>query len=165
MFKKRPFFITFEGIEGSGKSYQSYKLFQKLKKENIPVIHTREPGGTLGAEKIRKIILTDYFKSKKKEEFNKYTDTLLYLAARNEHIQNKIKPALKRNNVMSCLLWWGQPRRSVRELPMCARNASRASGYQNECRAAIPWLKWCWASIFPVAVKSTFPKLDCKPKA
>ena len=102
MFKKRPFFITFEGIEGSGKSYQSYKLFQKLKKENIPVIHTREPGGTLGAEKIRKIILTDYFKSKKKEEFNKYTDTLLYLAARNEHIQNKIKPALKRNNVIIC---------------------------------------------------------------
>ena len=53
MYKKKPIFVTFEGIEGSGKSYQCQKLFKNLKKINIPVILTREPGGTSGAEKIR----------------------------------------------------------------------------------------------------------------
>ena len=57
----------------------------------IPAIYTREPGGTTGAEKIRELILKDYFNSGSKEKFNKYTDTLLYLAARNEHIEKKNK--------------------------------------------------------------------------
>ena len=96
MYKKRTLFITFEGIEGSGKSYQSKKLLKNLKKKNIPVLLTREPGGTLGAEKIRKIILEDYFFPDSKEKFNRYTDTLLYLAARNEHILNKIKPSISK---------------------------------------------------------------------
>ena len=101
MLKRKPLFVTFEGIEGSGKSYQSLKLYKNLKKRNISVILTREPGGTRGAEKIRKVILDDYFHQNSKEEFNKYTDTLLYLAARNEHIINKIKPAiLKRKNII-----------------------------------------------------------------
>ena len=56
MHKQRSLFITFEGIEGSGKSYQSKKLYRFIKKKNIPVILTREPGGTLGAEKIRDAI-------------------------------------------------------------------------------------------------------------
>ena len=95
MLNKKPLFITFEGIEGSGKSYLSNKLFKEIKKRKIPVIHTREPGGTIGAEAIRKIILKDYFNSdNNNKNFNKYTDTLLYLAARNEHVINKIKPAL-----------------------------------------------------------------------
>ena len=59
MYKKKPFFITFEGIEGSGKSYLSKKLFADIKKLKLPVIITREPGGTFGAEKIREIILKD----------------------------------------------------------------------------------------------------------
>ena len=92
MYKKKSFFVTFEGIEGSGKSYLSQKLFKRLKKKNISVILTREPGGTKVAEKIRKVILEDYFHPDSKEKFNKYTDTLLYLAARNEHILHKIKP-------------------------------------------------------------------------
>ena len=94
--------MTFEGIEGSGKSYQSKKLFKNLKKKNIPVILTREPGGTAGAEKIRRIILQDYFDPNFKKQFNKYTDTLLYLAARNEHIVNKIKPAISDKKVVIC---------------------------------------------------------------
>jgi len=94
MYKKKSLFITFEGIEGSGKSYQSLKLYKYLKKNNFPVILTREPGGTNSAEKIREVILEDYFHPNYKEKFNKYTDTLLYLASRNEHIVNKIKPAL-----------------------------------------------------------------------
>ena len=94
MYKKKPFFITFEGIEGCGKSYQSLKLYKNLQKIGIPTILTREPGGTTTAEKIRSVILDDYFHSDSKEKFNKYTDTLLYLASRNEHIKNKIRPAL-----------------------------------------------------------------------
>ena len=94
MRKGKSLFITFEGIEGSGKSYQSRKLYNNLKKKRIPVILTREPGGTSGAEKIREVILEDYFYQDSKEKFGKYTDTLLYLAARNEHVENKIKPAI-----------------------------------------------------------------------
>ena len=60
MYKKKGLFITFEGVEGSGKSYQSQKLYKKLKKKNISVIKTREPGGTIGAERIRDLILKDY---------------------------------------------------------------------------------------------------------
>lgn len=102
MYKKRPLFVTFEGIEGSGKSYQSIKLYKNLKKKNIPVILTREPGGTLGAERIRKIILQDYFHPNFNEQFSKYTDTLLYLAARNEHMENKIIPAIKKKKIIIC---------------------------------------------------------------
>ena len=86
---KKNLFIVFEGIEGSGKSYQSKKLFNKLKK-NLPTILTREPGGTFSAELIRNLILKDYFNKTQKEKFDKYTDTLLYLAARNEHVKNRL---------------------------------------------------------------------------
>ena len=99
---KKSFFIVFEGIEGSGKSYQSKILYRKLKKINKNVIYTREPGGTRSAEIIRKIILKDYFEKNKKIKFDKYTDTLLYLAARNEHIKNKIKPAIKNKKIIIC---------------------------------------------------------------
>ena len=102
MFKKKPFFIVFEGVEGCGKSYQSKKLYNNLKKKKIPAILTREPGGTRSAEMIRSLILKDYFNKKNKEKFDKYTDTLLYLAARNEHVNNKIKPALKQKKVVIC---------------------------------------------------------------
>ena len=102
MSKKKSLFVTFEGIEGSGKTYQSKKLFRKIKSMGLPAIYTREPGGTGPAEKIRKVILEDYFHPDSKEKFNKYTDTLLYLAARNEHIQNKIKPAISKNIIVIC---------------------------------------------------------------
>ena len=102
MFKKKSFFIVFEGIEGSGKSYQAKKLYNYLRRKKISSILTREPGGTFGAEIIRNIILKDYFERNKKLKFHKYTDTLLYLAARNEHIINKIKPALKKKEVVIC---------------------------------------------------------------
>ena len=100
MYKKKSLFVTFEGIEGSGKSYQSSKLYKSIKGKKIPVILTREPGGTPGAEKIRKIILEDYFYLQSKIRFNKYTDTLLYLAARSEHIENKIKPAISKKKLL-----------------------------------------------------------------
>ena len=102
MYKKKPFFIVFEGVEGCGKSFQSKKLFKNLKKKKIQSILTREPGGTKTAELIRNLILKDYFSKSNKEKFDKYTDTLLYLAARNEHVKNRIKPALKKNKVVIC---------------------------------------------------------------
>ena len=102
MRNRKFFFIVFEGIEGSGKSYQSRKLYAAIKKIGLPVILTREPGGTKSAEKIREVILKDYFHPDSKEKFYKYTDTLLYLAARNEHIQNKIKPAISKKKIVIC---------------------------------------------------------------
>jgi len=97
MYKKKPFFITFEGIEGSGKSFQSKKLYNNLKKYKISPILTREPGGTIGAEKIRKIILLG-----DKNKFSKTTDTLLYLAARNEHVEKKIRPLINKRKIIIC---------------------------------------------------------------
>ena len=102
MYKKKFFFIVFEGIEGSGKSYQSRKLYENLNKNGVKSLLTREPGGSKGAEQIRKIILKDYFYKNKNEQFDKYTDTLLYLAARNEHIRTKIKPAILKKNIIIC---------------------------------------------------------------
>ena len=102
MFKKKPYFIVFEGVEGCGKSFQSKKLFNKLKKKKIETILTREPGGTRSAELIRNLILKDYFNNDNTEKFDKYTDTLLYLAARNEHVKNKIKPALIKKKIVIC---------------------------------------------------------------
>tara|TARA_Y100000591_G_scaffold251923_1_gene223424 strand:- start:357 stop:1001 length:645 start_codon:yes stop_codon:yes gene_type:complete len=102
MFKKKPLFIVFEGVEGCGKSFQSKKLYFNLKKKKINTILTREPGGTQTAELIRKLILKDYFSKEQKEKFDRYTDTLLYLAARNEHVKTKIIPALKQKKVVIC---------------------------------------------------------------
>ena len=97
MYKKKNLLITFEGIEGSGKTYQSKKLYKKLKRLKLPAIYTREPGGCPSAEIIRKIILNG-----EKEKFNDLTDTLLYLASRNEHLEKKIKPAILKKKIIIC---------------------------------------------------------------
>ena len=86
MYNKKPF-IVFEGIEGSGKSLHSKSLIDQLKKKRISYIYLREPGGTKNAEMIRRIIL-----NKNSDKLHKFTDTLLYLAARNENFINNIKP-------------------------------------------------------------------------
>ena len=97
MYKKKFIFITFEGIEGSGKSFQSKKLYKKLKRKGLSVIHTREPGGSNSAEEIRKLILNGA-----KNKFHILTDTLLYLAARNEHLDKTIYPAIKKKQIVIC---------------------------------------------------------------
>ena len=102
MFRKKPLFIVFEGVEGCGKSYQCKKLLANLKKKKFSTILTREPGGTKSAELIRNLILKDYFNKTQKEKFDKYTDTLLYLAARNEHVKSKILPALNKKKIVIC---------------------------------------------------------------
>ena len=97
MYKKKPIFVTFEGIEGSGKSYQCKKLYKNLKKRGLDPILTREPGGSPSAEKIRRLILNG-----PKDKFSKTTDTLLYLAARNEHLEKKLIPSIKKKKIVIC---------------------------------------------------------------
>ena len=76
--------ITFEGIEGSGKSFHIKNVARYLRKKKITFIKLREPGGSKNSEKIRKLILNN------KSNFNKYTDLFLYLAARSENIEKII---------------------------------------------------------------------------
>jgi dTMP kinase len=97
MHKKKHLFISFEGVEGSGKSYQCKKLYNFLKKNYKNVIFTREPGGSISSEEIRKVILTGH-----KNKFTAITDTLLYLAARNEHIEKVLKPNILKKNIIIC---------------------------------------------------------------
>ena len=97
MFKRKKLFLAFEGIEASGKSYQIHKLLKKIKKIKYKAISTREPGGSKSAEVIRRLIL-----SGKKSKFHKLTDTFLYLASRNEHFINFIKPNLKKKQIILC---------------------------------------------------------------
>jgi len=94
---KKPFFICFEGVEGSGKSTQA-KLLYKFIKKNITknVILTREPGGTLFSEKIRNLILD------KKTKISTLTEFFLLMAARNEHVISKIDFYLKKNFIIIC---------------------------------------------------------------
>tara|TARA_Y100001958_G_C21225697_1_gene551105 strand:+ start:49 stop:663 length:615 start_codon:yes stop_codon:yes gene_type:complete len=75
---KKPI-IVFEGIEGSGKTFHINNVVKFLKKKKIKYIKIREPGGSSNAEKIRNLLMN------KKSQFHKFTDLLLYLAARNEN--------------------------------------------------------------------------------
>jgi dTMP kinase len=94
---KKGLFITFEGPEGSGKSTQSKLLFGFLKKLGFEIYHTREPGGTAIGEKIRKLLL-DISNSNMAQE----TELLLYLAARRQLIEERIKPELKKGRIVIC---------------------------------------------------------------
>lgn len=82
-------FITFEGIEGSGKTTNLNFLAETLRSKKINVTVTREPGGTQMGEKIREILLANY-----KETVYAATELLLLFAARCQHIENIIRPAL-----------------------------------------------------------------------
>jgi dTMP kinase len=95
MYKKKFFFIVFEGVEGTGKSYQINKLYTNLKKEKIDVIKTREPGGSETAEEIRNLIF-----SKKSNKLDKLTDFYLMNAARNEHVKKTLLVAKKNNKII-----------------------------------------------------------------
>jgi len=94
MYKKK-IFIVFEGIEGSGKSSHSLSLVKKLKSLKISSVYLREPGGSKEAECIRNFLLKN-----ENKKFNSLTDTLLYLAARNENVLKKIKPFYKKKIII-----------------------------------------------------------------
>jgi dTMP kinase len=90
-------FISFEGIEGSGKSTQVKKLHEFFQNKKIDVILTREPGGTKAGEKIREILIDENI-----EKLDPKTELLLNFAARLEHVEKLIKPALKANKTVIC---------------------------------------------------------------
>ena len=96
MKNNRNLFVTFEGPEASGKSSQIKLLTKYLKKNKIPHIITREPGGTKIGEKLRKIILD------KKENITPSEEILLLMSARLNHINNVILPSLKKGKIVIC---------------------------------------------------------------
>jgi dTMP kinase len=87
-------FISFEGIDGAGKSTHIESLAQAFKDLGRQVLTTREPGGTELAEKIRQLVLND--------PMDAMTEALLVFAARRDHIQNCIEPALAKGQVVLC---------------------------------------------------------------
>lgn len=90
-------FITVEGTDGSGKSTQLKLLMDYLGTKNCDVVFTREPGGTEISEKIRDVILDINNK-----EMTDMTEALLYAAARAQHVQQKIIPAINEGKVVIC---------------------------------------------------------------
>ena len=90
-------FITFEGIDGSGKSTQSRRFDEKLRALGHDVILTREPGGSTGAEHIRELVLTG-----DPDRWSAETELLLFTAARRDHLEKTIEPTLAAGRTIVC---------------------------------------------------------------
>lgn len=90
-------FITFEGGEGTGKSTQVARLVERLRARELEVVQTREPGGSAGAEDIRKIALNG-----DAGRWSAMTETLLMFAARSDHLERTIRPALEAGRWVVC---------------------------------------------------------------
>ena len=90
-------FITLEGVEGSGKTTVARGLTKILKDNGYDVLHTREPGGNKIAESIRDIVL-----DKSNTDMDDRTESLLYAAARRQHLVDVIDPALKEKKIVIC---------------------------------------------------------------
>jgi dTMP kinase len=93
----KPFFITFEGIEGVGKTTQLKYLAEKLYTEGFSVQVTREPGGTPLADDIRQFLLSEH-----KESLEPEAELLLMFAARLQHIKRVIEPSLESGKIVLC---------------------------------------------------------------
>ncbi|MCV3241560.1 dTMP kinase [Mesorhizobium sp. ZC-5] len=93
----RGFFITFEGGEGAGKSTQIARLANKLRGRDFDVVVTREPGGSPGAEAVRHVLL-----SGAAEPFGPKMEAILFAAARSDHVEQVIRPAVERGAVVLC---------------------------------------------------------------
>jgi dTMP kinase len=94
---KRGAFITLEGIEGSGKSTQALRLCRALSAHGYRPLRTREPGGTLIAERLRAILLDH-----STETIAPETEALVILAARCQHVAQVIRPALRQGKIVIC---------------------------------------------------------------
>ena len=94
---RRGLFVTFEGIDGSGKSTQARKLAERLREAGHEVVLTREPGGSAGAEEIRKLVLEG-----DPDRWSAETEILLFTAARRDHLERTIEPALAAGKVVIC---------------------------------------------------------------
>ena len=93
----RGFFITFEGGEGAGKSTQIRLLAEALRADGRDVLVTREPGGSPGAEAVRHVLL-----SGAAEPFGPGLEALLFAAARSDHVEQVIRPAVEQGRIVLC---------------------------------------------------------------
>ncbi|WP_323775584.1 dTMP kinase [Leisingera sp.] len=93
----RGLFITFEGIDGSGKSTQCRLLADALQAAGRDAVLTREPGGSPGAEEIRRLVLEGA-----PDRWSAETELLLFMAARRDHLERTIEPALAAGKVVIC---------------------------------------------------------------
>ncbi|WP_299636835.1 dTMP kinase [uncultured Ruegeria sp.] len=94
---KAGLFLTFEGIDGSGKSTQARMLAEHLRAQGHEVVLTREPGGSAGAEEIRSLVLEG-----DPDRWSAETEILLFTAARRDHLERTIEPALAAGKVVIC---------------------------------------------------------------
>ena len=90
-------FISFEGIDGCGKSTQAHLLTNCFSAKGVDVIRTREPGGSPGAEAIRALLLTGAT-----DKWSAETELLLFTAARRDHLEKTIEPALMAGQTVIC---------------------------------------------------------------
>ena len=90
-------FITFEGIEGCGKSTQAKRLVNRLRELAVPLVFTLEPGGTSVGQKIRRILLDS-----RNQHLSPLAELLLYAADRAQHVEEVIKPALEQEKWVLC---------------------------------------------------------------
>lgn len=127
------YFITLEGGEGAGKSTQIRLLADALRASGHDVVITREPGGSPGAEAIRALILTGGY------GFSAVTEALLFSAARLDHLEKTIRPALARGAIV-----------------LCDRFADSTRAYQGASGAADPSII---AALETIAVGATRPDL------
>ncbi|GAA6206735.1 dTMP kinase [Cognatishimia sp. WU-CL00825] len=97
MKKNEGVFITFEGIDGSGKSTQTRLLAEHLMDIGHDVVLTREPGGSKGAEEIRALVLEG-----DPDRWSAETELLLFTAARRDHLERTIEPALANGQIVIC---------------------------------------------------------------
>jgi len=95
--KNKGYFISFEGIDGSGKSTQIKKLAKFLEARDFDIIITREPGGSIGGEEIRNLLLQGNV-----DRWSAETEILLFTAARRDHLERIILPALKEGKIVIC---------------------------------------------------------------
>lgn len=94
---QRGIFVTFEGIDGSGKSTQSRLVHAALKDLGHDAILTREPGGSPGAEEIRALLVRG-----EGDRWSPQTELILFNAARRDHVERTIRPALERGTIVIC---------------------------------------------------------------
>ncbi|MEM6307276.1 MAG: dTMP kinase [Pseudomonadota bacterium] len=90
-------FISIEGIDGAGKTTQIARLVDHLSQSGQTVVHTREPGGAAGAEDIRALLLTG-----DPDRWSAETEILLFTAARRDHLEKTIRPALRAGHIVLC---------------------------------------------------------------
>ena len=95
--REKGYFISFEGIDGSGKSTQIQKLAKFLGALDFDIVITREPGGSVGGEEIRNLLLQGNV-----DRWSAETEILLFTAARRDHLERIILPALKEGKIVIC---------------------------------------------------------------